>query len=528
MILMTANPWKHPDSGFYWFRRRVPDELRMLVGKREERFSLGTREPAEAKRRHALKAAEVEKRWANLRLGPQKLGWDEAVQLGGTVAARWSQQLAADPHQSLFWDTTVGALLWKALPKPAGSFYTDVLEALDPTVRRQNELEGWCKQAAESLLRDSGSDSSPDNILTLAKAISISMQRAANEHHEYLEGRSSRTTTFFSATPNVTRLPGKSVDFEKIVSGWATEKSPNEKTLYTWRRIVAQFAKFVGHTDAASVTPDMGGPAARLRERYDEASRQVKLYRDPDSPALRSLALEQLWREHMLAQLAVDQGITSRAIFLAIGPKLNRRVMAAFRSFQTEIIDVEHQEANRVAFEPMSLETFIDAIQVAGAEDLAKALWKRYCDFQRIYDLSLHAIGGDVPISKPDADRVREGMPLAGESLPLGRRDRRILAKRTAENARSPTGSPSASDEETRQDADLMIVCVSGTSKQSDCSAPPCAIRSSAASMSSSGSLFSSRSPRSRTARVSPNSETSDTVKLRLGTSTSSVVASGA
>jgi hypothetical protein len=69
-----------------------------------------------SQRRHALKAAEVEQRWANLRLGLQKMGWDEAVQLGSTVAAQWSQQLAADPHQSLFWDTTVGALLWKGSP----------------------------------------------------------------------------------------------------------------------------------------------------------------------------------------------------------------------------------------------------------------------------------------------------------------------------------------------------------------------------------------------------------------------------
>jgi hypothetical protein len=45
----------------------------------------------------------------------------------------------------------------------------------------------------------------------------------------------------------------------------------------------------------------MEGPAARWRERYDESSRQVGLFVDPDAVALRSLALEQLWREHMLA-----------------------------------------------------------------------------------------------------------------------------------------------------------------------------------------------------------------------------------
>lgn len=197
---------------------------------------------------------------------------------------------------------------------------------------------------------------------------------------------------------------------------------------------------------------DLGGPAARLRDRYNEASRQVKLYRDPDSPALRSLGAEQFWREHMLAQLAVDQGVTSRAIFLAIGPKLNRRVMNAFQSYQAELIEVEHQDANRVAFVPMSLETFIGAIQAAGATELADALWKRYCDFQRIYDLSLHAIGGTVPIPELDADSHRDrspGPPLAGDSLPLGRRDRRILAKRNTEHARSSIPpSSSTTDEE--------------------------------------------------------------------------------
>jgi hypothetical protein len=62
---------------------------------------------------------------------------------------------------------------------------------------------------------------------------------------------------------------------------------------------------------------DMAGPAARLRDRYDEASHHVHLYKDPDSQMLRSLGLEQLWREHLLAQLAVDQGVTDRALFVA-------------------------------------------------------------------------------------------------------------------------------------------------------------------------------------------------------------------
>jgi len=52
MSLAMARPWKHPNSGVFWLRRRVPDDLRQLIGKREEKRSLGTRNPEEAQRRH--------------------------------------------------------------------------------------------------------------------------------------------------------------------------------------------------------------------------------------------------------------------------------------------------------------------------------------------------------------------------------------------------------------------------------------------------------------------------------------------
>jgi len=133
----------------------------------------------------------------------------------------------------------------------------------------------------------------------------------------------------------------------------------------------------------------MEGPAARYRERYDEASRQVGLFIDPDAALLRSLALEQLWREHMLAQLAVNEGVTPRAMFLAIGPRLNRRVQAAFRCFANELIPDDDLDDDRVRFRTITLETVIDAIHQAGAVELAKELWPRYCDFERVFHLAM-------------------------------------------------------------------------------------------------------------------------------------------
>jgi hypothetical protein len=168
---------------------------------------------------------------------------------------------------------------------------------------------------------------------------------------------------------------------------------------------------------------DMSGPAARLRDRYDEVSRSVGLFVDPDSPTLRSLALEQLWREHMLAQLTVDQGLTPRAMFITIGPRLNRRVMAAFRVYENELIDADAQDANRVAFRAFTLERFIDALAEAGADDLARDLWGRYCDFERVYHLALgeylekpsgHAIA--APIAPPSSKDVGTSLQKAATS----------------------------------------------------------------------------------------------------------------
>ncbi|WP_341511405.1 DUF6538 domain-containing protein [Bradyrhizobium sp. ISRA442] len=73
-----ARPWPHPATGIFWFRMAVPLKLRPIVNKREEKCSLKTRDPEEAKIRHALKAAEVRRRWSGLKEGVRSLSQKEA------------------------------------------------------------------------------------------------------------------------------------------------------------------------------------------------------------------------------------------------------------------------------------------------------------------------------------------------------------------------------------------------------------------------------------------------------------------
>jgi hypothetical protein len=85
-----AQPFKHPVSGIYYLRRRVPTELRAVLG-HEYKRSLATRDPGEAKRLHALEWANCEAAFALARAqskGEGVLTPRDALVLAG----RWYQQ----------------------------------------------------------------------------------------------------------------------------------------------------------------------------------------------------------------------------------------------------------------------------------------------------------------------------------------------------------------------------------------------------------------------------------------------------
>ncbi|WP_237709525.1 site-specific integrase [Pseudomonas oryzihabitans] len=85
-----AQPFLHPSSGVFYLRRRVPDELRPVLG-REYKRSLKTRDPAEAKARHAVEWTRSEEAFSLARAqlaSVQVLTKRDMQQL----AARWFRQ----------------------------------------------------------------------------------------------------------------------------------------------------------------------------------------------------------------------------------------------------------------------------------------------------------------------------------------------------------------------------------------------------------------------------------------------------
>ncbi|UPF04914.1 site-specific integrase [Pseudomonas mosselii] len=68
-MALIAQPFRHPVSGIYYLRRRVPDDLRHIIGKTEIRRSLNTRHHHQAKAAFALAYAESERLFNDARQG---------------------------------------------------------------------------------------------------------------------------------------------------------------------------------------------------------------------------------------------------------------------------------------------------------------------------------------------------------------------------------------------------------------------------------------------------------------------------
>lgn len=184
MALAMARPWKHPKSGYFFLRRRVPDDLREVLGKREEKLSLRTRDVAEAKVRHVKALADLDARWANLRKGPAELTERQAQETAAAVYDQMVQHYADNPSE-VFWDSALGETLWQVpkfdMSRPLSSF----LEFSPGDVKR-TQMENWCREQAEAVLESHGHAVDERSRSRLEKAIGYAAQRASLTLGRYL------------------------------------------------------------------------------------------------------------------------------------------------------------------------------------------------------------------------------------------------------------------------------------------------------------------------------------------------------
>jgi hypothetical protein len=176
---------------------------------------LGTRDPSEAKRLHALKLAEVEERWSNLRSGQRPLSSDDVAQHAAAIGEHLWRQVQADPYKQLQWDVEIGASLWSAR---TGELYVDATQPLPPADQKRLTQQGFCHWLVDQHLQGKGLFPPAEDRERLARAVTFEVQRAVQNHEAYLRGKQEMRVGGFELLQP--RAPAAPLTFEKMIEGW--------------------------------------------------------------------------------------------------------------------------------------------------------------------------------------------------------------------------------------------------------------------------------------------------------------------
>jgi hypothetical protein len=102
---------------------------------------------------------------------------------------------------------------------------------------------------------------------------------------------------------------------------------------------------------------------------------------NPYESALRSTPLQQLWREHMLCQTILDNGLYESGLLLVIYPEKNEDCVNAVSKFRQYL---KGPSEGKPLFAAVTLEDCIKELREIGEEKSADVLFARYLDFDRI------------------------------------------------------------------------------------------------------------------------------------------------
>ncbi len=244
MGLKMATPFRHPHSGIFWYRRRVPADLIELVGKKEEKVSLRTRDPGEAKAAYIRVAGEVEARWANLRSGTRRLSHKEAVAIAGEFYRNLVSENEDDPGDPAL---ILGRLLSDQVA--AGSPEVRVIASGDRAIadRLLARLRGQNRPAVEAYLRRRGEIIDAESFERLVAAVNAAVVQGREQVLRFAKGDyrgDPEADRFPNLEPKIADhdKPANYYDLKAIYERFANEAKHAMATRKKWSAAIAAVA----------------------------------------------------------------------------------------------------------------------------------------------------------------------------------------------------------------------------------------------------------------------------------------------
>jgi len=303
MALPMIRPTKHPKTGVYRIRSRVPKSLQDIIGSAERVISLATKDPDEAKRRAPAAERKIAEEIATARatLGPaRRLTHREIAALCGELYRETTGHWEADPGTAEDWQAYADQLYDElerdvATGEAVGPSRADLADAkritlargvpADPTSvhRLASAFYRTKLKAAETLGRRADGDYSPDPHLETFPPVEAEKPQAAAE---------------------------EPLTSESLLADWGAERTPAASTVRSYQGKFRQLARVLGFDDLRRITPDHV-------IRFKEA--RLKEGKDPGTVADDVLGMG------AVCKWAVANRKISNNPFVGLAPKVNRR-----------------------------------------------------------------------------------------------------------------------------------------------------------------------------------------------------------
>jgi site-specific recombinase XerD len=262
---LMPQPLKHPKTGVYWFRKTVPERLRSTVGKREIKFSLGTKDPREAKLRYPEAAARADLILQQATEGKARLTHQQVLALAADWYRRELEERSADPGDAelLFIQSGLLEDLYDENLTDHFREREEFLGDLAGSVPLQEKYKATAflqevRPEVDALLAREGLVIDRDSHERLSEQVFFNKMRLLNALQRRATG-DYRANGFGEKLPKWDRREiqnrrGAAATLTSLLDAWATERKPPERTLYEWRRIVGRLGEHLGHEDAERIT----------------------------------------------------------------------------------------------------------------------------------------------------------------------------------------------------------------------------------------------------------------------------------
>lgn len=281
MSLSMPSPVKHPKTGTYYLRQRVPvdlkekakgkivalpvnDALKAVTIGESVKVSLVTKNPAEAKDRYREADAALSKFWEALRQGPIRLTQKEVAERAGLVYKFFADVFEADAEDPELWERSQrinAAILKKAKLEERPTYPL--------TIKQRDILEPRFSGFVDKLLVDTGEQIDEESRDKLLVAVAHALQNAQETILRRADGDYTPDTVMrqrypvYSPPETVKRTAEASRKEEEIIDrrldlyallDHKFKDKGKAKTHRDYRSEIDKFVKFIGHSDAERVT----------------------------------------------------------------------------------------------------------------------------------------------------------------------------------------------------------------------------------------------------------------------------------